>query len=131
MLTFLRKIRISLIESGATRPRPNESSLSERTSVQAGGWTTRSSLSESTSVPAGGRVRKYLFCAIGEMALVVIGIPIALHLPSCEGPVEARINNWDEFFNQLKRCNVQGVYVIIYAVLARLLIQVVQRKVPY
>jgi len=47
MLTFLRKIRLSLIESGSAR--------------------------------------KYLFYAIGEIALVVIGILIAL-----------QINNWNE-----------------------------------
>lgn len=48
MLTFLRKIRKSFIESGATR--------------------------------------KYIFYAIGEIALVVIGILIAL-----------QINNWNEY----------------------------------
>tara|TARA_B100000497_G_C7695677_1_gene424750 strand:- start:231 stop:434 length:204 start_codon:yes stop_codon:yes gene_type:complete len=48
MLTFLRKIRKSLIESGSSR--------------------------------------KYLLYAVGEIALVVIGILIAL-----------QINNWNEF----------------------------------
>ena len=70
MLTFLRKIRKSLIEpaSDGSRPRPNESSLSERTSVQAG-----------------GRARKYLLYAIGEILLVVAGILLAL-----------QVNNWNE-----------------------------------
>ena len=54
MLTFLRKIRKSLIESGSTRKRAS---------------------------PAG----RYLLYAIGEIALVVIGILIAL-----------QINNWNE-----------------------------------
>ena len=60
MLTFLRKIRKSLIESGSTRK---------------------------PASPAG----RYLLYAIGEIALVVIGILIAL-----------QINNWNEWKKERK-----------------------------
>ena len=58
MLTFLRKIRRSLIESGPT----------------------------SAKGTVGKSTHKYLLYAIGEIALVVIGILIAL-----------QINNWNEW----------------------------------
>jgi len=60
MLTFLRKIRKSMIDSLPSRQ-------------------------------AGGAVNKYLIYAIGEIALVVIGILIAL-----------QINNWNEKQKQIK-----------------------------
>jgi len=57
MLTFLRKIRFRMIN-------------------QASSDTVRKSLVSS------GSAKKYLIYAIGEVALVVIGILIALHLPA-------------------------------------------------
>jgi len=62
MLTFLRKLRKSLIESGSTR--------------------------------------KYLFYAVGEISLVVIGILIAL-----------QINNWNEW-NKEEKLN-QELYILL------------------
>ena len=59
MITFLRKIRMSLVES--------------------------LSANEGAAKQASGTIRKYLIYAIGEIALVVIGILIAL-----------QINNWNE-----------------------------------
>ena len=69
MFTFLRKIRRRLLDQA----RPNA------TSGRALSDTVRRSLLEA------GSARKYLLYAIGEIALVVIGILIAL-----------QINNWNE-----------------------------------
>ena len=69
MLTFFRKIRKGLLGTGTTRQ-------------------TGSSQSEWASVQAGGRARKYMLYAVGEIALVVIGILIAL-----------QINNWNTYSN--------------------------------
>lgn len=42
-------------------------------------------------------LRKYLYYALGEILLVVVGILIALHLPAREATAEqAGINNWNE-----------------------------------
>ena len=67
MLSFLRKIRKSLLESSPAGKSDEDSTKSE------------------ASAKAGGSARKYLVYAIGEIALVVIGILIAL-----------QINNWNE-----------------------------------
>jgi hypothetical protein len=63
MLTFLRKIRWSLLESGSAR--------------------------------------KYIFYAIGEIALVVIGILIAL-----------QINNWNEWKKDRKTVTLPKKWAI-------------------
>ncbi len=63
MLTFLRKIRKSLIDSGSTR--------------------------------------KYLIYAVGEIALVVLGILIALHLPAKsrrQGLITGIRTDWIKFW---------------------------------
>ena len=75
MLTLLRKIRKSLIESLPAR--------------------------ENTVKQAGGSVQKYLLYAIGEIALVVIGILIAL-----------QINNWNEKNKALK--NEKELLIEVY-----------------
>ena len=75
MLTFLRKIRKSLFESLPTR--------------------------EGTVKQAGGSARKYLFYAIGEIGLVVIGILIAL-----------QINNWNQA--RIDRIEEQRLLALIH-----------------
>ena len=77
MLTFLRKIRKSLVESGSSMKPP---------SPVTGGQSLAPPLEPALAARGWRRLAsRYLLYAIGEIALVVIGILIAL-----------QINNWNE-----------------------------------
>ncbi len=82
MLTFLHKIRKSLIESGVpSRQGPSEGVPSRQGPSE--GVPSRQGPSEGVPSRQGpsGSTRKYLLYAIGEIALVVIGIPACSAVP--------------------------------------------------
>jgi hypothetical protein len=104
MLNFLRKIRKSLIESLPAGKSDEVSTKSETLAKEEG--STRKPAS-----PAG----RYMLYAIGEIALVVIGILIAL-----------QINNWNEAQKSLKK--EITVYQEIYSELGETLNDVLKDK---
>lgn len=78
MFTFFRRIRKALVDDDGPSI-ANGPSSPKRRSVERG-------VSAGTFAASDGRTKKYLLYAIGEIALVVIGILIAL-----------QINNWNEW----------------------------------
>ena len=87
MLTFFRRIRKGLLDDSRTDESSTSRGLSASTSKPASLREESSQTHTRVSGPAG----RYLLYAIGEIALVVIGILIAL-----------QINNWNEYQKERK-----------------------------